>query len=91
MLWLQVLMGAAAARLVMVEGVDDEGKPVTTQPAPAGSVLLPILGLVGITVARAAGLAGPGVQHYLHRVLGRAWCATLHSIGNISCLVHACM
>lgn len=49
-------MGVAAARLVMVEGVDDEGKPLPDhKPAPAGSVLLPILGLVGITVARAAG------------------------------------
>lgn len=52
---LQVLMGAAAARLVMVEGVDDEGKPLDSKPAPAGSVLLPIAGLLGITAARAAG------------------------------------
>jgi hypothetical protein len=54
---LQVLMGAAAARLVMVEGVDDEGKPLDSKPAPAGSVLLPIAGLLGITAARAAGEA----------------------------------
>lgn len=51
----QVLMGVAAARLVMVEGVDDEGKPLDTKPAPAGSVALPILALLGITAARAAG------------------------------------
>lgn len=52
---MQVLMGAAAARLVMVEGVDDEGKPLDSKPAPAGSVLMPIVGLLGITAARAAG------------------------------------
>lgn len=48
-------MGVAAARLVMVENVDDEGKPLDTKPAPAGSVALPILALLGITAARAAG------------------------------------
>jgi hypothetical protein len=51
----QVLMGVAAARLVMVESVDDDGKPLDSKPAPAGSVALPILGLLGITAARAAG------------------------------------
>lgn len=51
-------MGVAAARLVMVEGVDDEGKPLDTKPAPAGSVLMPVLGLLAITVARAAGEPG---------------------------------
>eukprot|EP00878_Enallax_costatus_P017199 GHUV01018057.1.p1 GENE.GHUV01018057.1~~GHUV01018057.1.p1 ORF type:complete len:411 (+),score=79.68 GHUV01018057.1:184-1416(+) len=51
---LEVLMGAAACRLVMLDGVDDEGKPKQDIPA-AGSALLPALGLVGITVARAAG------------------------------------
>lgn len=52
---LEVLMGVAAARLVMVESVDDDGKPLDSKPAPAGSVALPILGLLGITAARAAG------------------------------------
>jgi hypothetical protein len=51
----QVLMGVAACRLVMVETVDDEGKPLDTPPAPAGSALLPALALLGITAARAAG------------------------------------
>jgi hypothetical protein len=51
-------MGVAAARLVMVEGVDDEGKPLDTKPAPARSVLMPILALLGITAARAAGKHG---------------------------------
>jgi peptidoglycan/LPS O-acetylase OafA/YrhL len=45
---LEVMMGVAAARLVMTDST--EGGP----KAP-GSVLLPLLGLVGITVARAAG------------------------------------
>jgi hypothetical protein len=48
-------MGVAAARLVMVENVDDEGEPLDAKPAPAGSVALPILALLGITAARAAG------------------------------------
>ncbi|GAB4823535.1 hypothetical protein N2152v2_010581 [Parachlorella kessleri] len=52
---LEVLMGVAAARLVMLEGVDDEGKPLGTPPKPAGSAVWPALALVGITVARAAG------------------------------------
>lgn len=52
---LEVLMGVAAVRLVMTEGVDDEGQPLGTPPKPAGSALLPALGLLGITVARAAG------------------------------------
>jgi hypothetical protein len=52
---MQVLMGVAACRLVMVETVDDEGKPLDTPPAPAGSALLPALALLGITAARAAG------------------------------------
>lgn len=52
---LEVLMGVAACRLVMVETVDDEGKPLATPPAPAGSALLPALALLGITAARAAG------------------------------------
>lgn len=47
-------MGVAACRLVMVESVDDDGKPLQNPPAP-GSALLPALGLLGITVARAAG------------------------------------
>lgn len=38
----------------MVDGIDDEGKPASSTPA-AGSVLLPALGLVGITLARTAG------------------------------------
>lgn len=59
---LQVLMGAAAARLVMVENIDDEGKPLDSKPAPAGSVALPILALLGITVARAAGTLCPLLQ-----------------------------
>lgn len=48
-------MGVAACRLVMVETVDDEGKPLSTPPAPAGSALMPALALLGITAARAAG------------------------------------
>jgi peptidoglycan/LPS O-acetylase OafA/YrhL len=52
---LEVLMGVAAARMVMVEGVDDEGKPLDTPPKPAGSALLPALGLLAITAARALG------------------------------------
>ena len=35
--------------------VDDEGKPLAGEPKPAGSALLPALGLLGITLARAAG------------------------------------
>ena len=35
--------------------VDDEGKPIAGEPKPAGSALLPALGLLGITLARAAG------------------------------------
>lgn len=35
--------------------VDDEGKPSAGEPKPAGSALLPALGLLGITLARAAG------------------------------------
>jgi peptidoglycan/LPS O-acetylase OafA/YrhL len=51
----EVLIGVAAVRLVMTERVDDEGKPLTT-PAPApGSALLPLAGLLAVTVARAAG------------------------------------
>lgn len=45
----------AAVRLVMLEGVDDEGNPTGEAPKPAGSALLPVLGLLGITLARAAG------------------------------------
>ncbi|KAL4443533.1 hypothetical protein ABPG75_011270 [Micractinium tetrahymenae] len=52
---LEILMGVAAARLVMLEGVDDQGKPTGEAPKPAGSALLPLLGCVGITVARALG------------------------------------
>ena len=51
----EVLMGVAAVRLVMTEGVDDEGKPVATLPPAPGSALLPALGLLAITVARALG------------------------------------
>lgn len=52
---LEVLMGVAACRLVMLDSVDDDGKPLGSPPAPGGSVLLPALGLLGVTVARAAG------------------------------------
>ncbi len=48
-------MGVAAARLVMLDGVDDEGKPTGEGPQRAGSALLPLLGCLGITVARALG------------------------------------
>jgi hypothetical protein len=48
-------MGVAAARLVMVQDVDDEGRPSNQPPPPAGSALLPVLGLLGVTAARAAG------------------------------------
>jgi hypothetical protein len=59
-------MGVAAARLVMVEGVDDDGKPRDAQPV-ARSVLAPVLALLGITVARAAGvLAGGHVPQRVH-------------------------
>ena len=51
----QVLIGVAAVRLVMVEGVDDEGKPTGEPPKPAGSPLMPLLGCLAITFARAAG------------------------------------
>lgn len=50
-----MLIGVAAVRMVMIEGVDDEGKPTGEAPKPAGSALLPALGLLGITLARAAG------------------------------------
>lgn len=52
---LEVLLGVAACRLVMTEGMDDDGKPKAEAPKPPGSVVLPALGLIGITVARAAG------------------------------------
>lgn len=52
---LEVLIGVAAVRLVMLEGVDDEGKPTGESPKPAGSALIPLLGCLGITVARATG------------------------------------
>eukprot|EP00879_Flechtneria_rotunda_P014310 GHRR01014950.1.p1 GENE.GHRR01014950.1~~GHRR01014950.1.p1 ORF type:complete len:377 (+),score=89.48 GHRR01014950.1:54-1184(+) len=52
---LEVLMGVAACRLVMLENVDDKGQPLATPPPAAGSLLLPLLGLVAITAARAAG------------------------------------
>jgi hypothetical protein len=48
-------MGVAACRLVMLDAVDDDGKPSKTAPPAAGSAVLPALGLVAITVARAAG------------------------------------
>ncbi|GBF97881.1 acyltransferase [Raphidocelis subcapitata] len=52
---LEVLMGAAAARMVMVDGADNgDGKAGEEKKAP-GSALLPALGLLGITAARAAG------------------------------------
>eukprot|EP00775_Hariotina_reticulata_P010853 gene10853-11007_t len=51
---IEVLMGVAACRLVMIDGVDDDGKPSSSTPA-AGSVLLPALGLLAITLARTAG------------------------------------
>jgi len=51
----EVLIGVAAVRLVMTERVDDDGKALST-PAPAvGSALLPLAGLLAVTVARAAG------------------------------------
>lgn len=55
---LEVLIGVAACRLVMLEGVDDEGNPTqeATKPALGGSAVLPALGLLGITLARAAGV-----------------------------------
>ncbi|KAF8057114.1 hypothetical protein HT031_006123 [Scenedesmus sp. PABB004] len=52
---LEVLMGVAAARLVMLDGVNDDGSPGGPAPAP-GSALLPVLGLLGVTLARAGGL-----------------------------------
>lgn len=51
----EVLIGVAACRLVMIDGVDDEGKPTGDAPKKPGSALLPALGLLGITYARAAG------------------------------------
>jgi peptidoglycan/LPS O-acetylase OafA/YrhL len=51
----EVLMGVAAARLVMTEGVDDEGRPLGSPPPPPASAALPALALLGITLARAAG------------------------------------
>jgi hypothetical protein len=51
-----VLMGVAAVRLVMTEGLDEEGRPAANAAPPAPrSVLLPVLGLLGVTLARAAG------------------------------------
>lgn len=50
----QVLMGVVAVRLVMTETLDDEGKP-TRARSPAGSALLPLLGIVGVTAGRALG------------------------------------
>lgn len=50
---LEVLMGVAAARIVMLDSVDAEGGAAT--PPPPGSALLPLAGLVAVTVARAAG------------------------------------
>ena len=51
----EVLIGVAAVRLVMTERVDNDGKLLST-PAPApGSALLPLAGLLAVTVARAAG------------------------------------
>jgi len=52
---LEVLMGVAAARLVMVQDVDDTGAArKEAQPQP-GSALLPAAGLLAVTWARAAG------------------------------------
>ena len=45
MLPVQVLMGVVACRMVMVETVDDEGKPTGEKPK-TGPVLLPALGLI---------------------------------------------
>lgn len=47
-------MGVVAVRMVMTETLDEEGKPTLARPAP-GSALLPLLGIVGVTVARAFG------------------------------------
>ena len=52
---LEVLMGVAAVRLVMTEGVDEAGAALGTPPKPAGSAALPALALLAITLARAAG------------------------------------
>lgn len=52
---LEVLMGVAAVRLVMTEGLEEDGSPKKAAPAPPGSALLPALGLLGITLVRAAG------------------------------------
>jgi len=49
---LEVLMGAVACRLVMTDNAEDE----KSKPKPAaGSALLPLAGMVGLMVARAAG------------------------------------
>jgi peptidoglycan/LPS O-acetylase OafA/YrhL len=51
----EVLIGVAAVRLVMTERVDGDGKALTTPPPAPGSALLPLAGLLAVTVARAAG------------------------------------
>lgn len=53
---LEVLVGVAAARLVMLDAVADDGAPSGAPPPAAGSALLPLLGLLGVTAARAAGV-----------------------------------
>ena len=53
---LEVLMGVVACRMVMVQDVDDEGRPKPGADASQiGSAVLPAVGLVALTVARAAG------------------------------------
>lgn len=47
-------MGVVAVRMVMTETLDEEGKP-TLPRSPAGSALLPLLGIIGVTVGRAFG------------------------------------
>ena len=53
---LEVLMGVAAARLVMTEGLNDDGTQKAPEQRKPASALLPAAGLLGVTVARAAGV-----------------------------------
>ena len=52
---LEVMMGVAAVRLVMTEGLNDDGSAKADAPPAPRSALLPLLGLLGLTFARAAG------------------------------------
>ena len=47
-------MGVVAVRMVMTETLDKDGKPTLPRPA-AGSALIPLVGIAGVTVARAFG------------------------------------